>query len=336
VSRLSSLEHDEHAAALREMGIDLILTSRSQAEWSLDRIELKQLHIEFRAEGGSAIVAGISPPDAIVFAVLSAASSDDNLFNGHKVRAFDLIVIPPAQRFIQTALGPHRWTLVSLPIAALPGLDPVVRDEFNRMLDLGRVLVLRSRTLAQQIAGNAAAVADVMREPATVKVNGTVAELEVSLLDTLSAAALAAVERARHLPDFSRGRRAGSYEIAHRAAGAFHQPELVPQSVEDFCTALGATERKIRRAFKSFFGMGPAKLAKFHRLNRVRRMLVEGLPDNAKVMSVLSACDVTEFGRFAGEYKAIFGERPSDTLRRNFTIDSPNDAADAAPRRSGR
>lgn len=316
------------------MGIDLILTSRSQSEWSLARVELARLAIEFRIEGGSAIMAGTSPSDAIVFAVLAQASSDDNLFNGHRVRALDLIVIPPAQRFIQTALGPHRWILASLPVAALPDLDPAVHDEFRRLLAIGRVLVLRSRTLAQRIAVTADAVAEAARSKAEAA--GVAAELEETLLDTLSAAALAAMERARHLPDFSRGRRAGSYEIAHRAARAFQKPELAPQNVEEFCVALEATERKIRRSFKSFFGMGPAKLAKFHRLNRVRRMLVEGQPDNAKVMSVLSACDVTEFGRFAGEYKAIFGERPSDTLRRNFTNDSPNGAADAPPGRPRR
>jgi AraC family transcriptional regulator, ethanolamine operon transcriptional activator len=332
VDRLSPFNHDLHAAALRERGIDLILTSRSRAEWSIDRCQLENCAIEFRNEGGSAIVAGISGQDLITFAVLTSASSDRNLFNGQEVQGLDLIVIPPAQKFIQTAAGPHAWISATVPVAILPQLEPSVREAFDRLLGIRRVLVLRSRTLAKQIAATATTIRT-MRQAASPAASAFAGEIQETLMATLSAATLAALERARHLPDLSRGRRASSYELAHRAAGTFRASGQVLQSVEDFCVALNATERKIRRSFNSFFGIGPAKLAKFHRLNRVRRKLIEGAADN-KVLDVLSACDITEFGRFAGEYKAIFGENPSDTLKRHFIVDSSIAASRTATRRS--
>jgi methylphosphotriester-DNA--protein-cysteine methyltransferase len=195
-------------------------------------------------------------------------------------------------------------------------------------------LILKSKTLARQFAVTTttirtAAPCSPRRGPAAIQ------ELEESLMATLSAATSAALERARHVPAFSRGRSAGSYELAHRAASALDsEPAL--QGVDDFCAALGAAERRIRRSFNSFFGMGPARLAKLHRLNRVRRMLVEGTPDEVKVMKVLSACDVTEFGRFAGEYKAIFGEKPSDTLKRSVAVGTPGVMRGATSRRGRR
>jgi AraC family transcriptional regulator, ethanolamine operon transcriptional activator len=315
------LDYDVHAAALRERGIHLILTSRSRADWSFEKYQLERLVIEFRTEGGSAIAAGRSPADAIVFAVLSSASSDDNLFNGQKIRALDLIVIPPGQQVIQTACGPHQWTFAILAAAGLPLLEPSLGDALGSLLDVRRALVLRSRTLARRVVATTAGFKTMTCEGTPAPGSGVIREIENALTATLSAAAMAALERARRSPDLSRGRGASSYELALRAAGVFHSSALMPQGIEDFCIALGATERKIRRSFNSFFGMGPARLAKLHQLNRVRRMLVESIPNNAKVMSVLSACDVTEFGRFAGEYKAIFGEKPSDTLKRHVTID---------------
>jgi hypothetical protein len=72
--------------------------------------------------------------------------------------------------------------------------------------------------------------------------------------------------------------------------------------------------------------MGPARLARLHRLNRVRRRLVEGIPESMKIMNVLADCEVTEFGRFAGEYKTLFGEMPSETRRKHLIAARPKES----------
>jgi methylphosphotriester-DNA--protein-cysteine methyltransferase len=195
-------------------------------------------------------------------------------------------------------------------------------------MDMRRVMILKSRTLAQKAVANAGAIEETKRDGAPARRNATLKELEQSLVEILSAAAAAALERAKVASSF-RGRKADSYDLARRAINVLHTSASSLHSVGDFCIALDATERQVRRTFNSFFGMGPARLARLHRLNRVRRRLIEGIPESMKIMNVLADCEVTEFGRFAGEYKTLFGEMPSET-RRKHLIATPRSTAGAS------
>ena len=57
---------------------------------------------------------------------------------------------------------------------------------------------------------------------------------------------------------------------------------------------------------------------KLRRLNRVHRELLAPDCKEATVTGVMTSCGVTEFGRFAGAYRALFGETPSQTLKRKL------------------
>ena len=51
-------------------------------------------------------------------------------------------------------------------------------------------------------------------------------------------------------------------------------------------------------------------------MNRVRSELTAAEPGSALVMHVAARLGFTEMGRFAVEYKGLFGESPSETLAR--------------------
>jgi hypothetical protein len=50
-------------------------------------------------------------------------------------------------------------------------------------------------------------------------------------------------------------------------------------------------------------------------LNLVRRAL--NAPEASSATDIMAGLGVTEFGRFANEYKRLFDELPSETLRRS-------------------
>jgi AraC family ethanolamine operon transcriptional activator len=52
-------------------------------------------------------------------------------------------------------------------------------------------------------------------------------------------------------------------------------------------------------------------------LNIVRRALRNKLADQHNVSDIMKEHNIKEFGRFSSEYKALFGESPSETRRRN-------------------
>jgi transcriptional regulator GlxA family with amidase domain len=87
--------------------------------------------------------------------------------------------------------------------------------------------------------------------------------------------------------------------------------------VADLALAADVTSRTLLRTFRQQLGVGPASYLKLRQLNMVRRALRGKCVPSSKVTNIMSEHGVTEFGRFASEYKALFGERPSETVARS-------------------
>jgi AraC-like DNA-binding protein len=97
----------------------------------------------------------------------------------------------------------------------------------------------------------------------------------------------------------------------HAARARYHGVTLA-----DLCVAAGASERRVRLAFYDCYGMSPTAYLRVAALHEVRRALMEGPPVRDAVSR--AACDFGfwHLSRFAGQYRALFGESPSATLDR--------------------
>ena len=103
---------------------------------------------------------------------------------------------------------------------------------------------------------------------------------------------------------------------AVRRAEAFlraHIDESVP--IARLCAAIGISERTLRKAFHRVHGMSPKRCAVRARLAVVRRALCHPEATRSTVAAIATDYGFFELGRFAGQYKAAFGETPSATLR---------------------
>lgn len=81
------------------------------------------------------------------------------------------------------------------------------------------------------------------------------------------------------------------------------------------CRIVGLSERGLREAFYDVRGMSPKQYMLRERLHCARRALRCGGAGRTTVTSVAADHGFFELGRFAGAYKAMFGEAPSETLR---------------------
>jgi AraC family ethanolamine operon transcriptional activator len=110
-----------------------------------------------------------------------------------------------------------------------------------------------------------------------------------------------------------------SLDRINRDALAFiRRQDGLNSQVEDLCRAIDIAERSLLRAFHKFFGMGPTQYMKLRRLNRVHCELQAPDCKETTVTGVMTRCGVTELGRFAGAYRELFGESPSETLKRRL------------------
>lgn len=88
-----------------------------------------------------------------------------------------------------------------------------------------------------------------------------------------------------------------------------------PLTLEDLVTVSGVSARALFDGFQRFRGTSPMNYVRTVRLHRVREDLLRAQPGET-VTSIASRWGFFQFGRFAGQYRRLFGELPSDTLRR--------------------
>lgn len=88
-----------------------------------------------------------------------------------------------------------------------------------------------------------------------------------------------------------------------------------PIHISELCLALGVSRRSLHRAFHETLDVGPVEYLRLRRLSSVRRVLssMEVVPKSV-TRAALDA-GFTDFGRFAGYYKRIFRETPSQTRK---------------------
>jgi AraC-like DNA-binding protein len=85
--------------------------------------------------------------------------------------------------------------------------------------------------------------------------------------------------------------------------------------VPEICAAIGVSARTLLTCCQEHLGMGPKQYLLRRRLHLARRALRERKPGTATVTEVFAQYGFWHFGRFAGVYQSMFGEKPSDTLR---------------------
>jgi AraC-like DNA-binding protein len=100
-------------------------------------------------------------------------------------------------------------------------------------------------------------------------------------------------------------RRAAEY-LAANAARAVRMAELTELT--------GVNVRTLQLAFQRYRGCSPMAFLRERRLRMAREKLKQN--PRASVTDIAFECGFAHLGRFSAQYRACFGESPSDTLRR--------------------
>jgi AraC family ethanolamine operon transcriptional activator len=87
----------------------------------------------------------------------------------------------------------------------------------------------------------------------------------------------------------------------------------VPVEIAALCQALDVSERTLRKAFQKVHRLPPCRRLRWLRLSHARRALMS--VGGSSVTEIATGFGFVELGRFSVEYRKIFGERPSETLR---------------------
>ena len=114
-------------------------------------------------------------------------------------------------------------------------------------------------------------------------------------------------------------------DIVRRFEAAARNSLSVPVNIRDLCQVADVNERTVLRAIRAVHGTTTCHYLRALRLTEARQALLCTDTPAATVTEVALSFGFRELGRFAVEYRARFGESPSDTLYRTVGTSRDSD-----------
>lgn len=306
----ANLSFHGHELEVGASGVNVMLAKPGRRNRQVTTRHLRSISVQVGSTGGATIAEGVARPDVFVFVRSSAGNGCLMRLDGRGMATSDIAVLPPGRHFALTSSGPHRWISFSVTPAALQQAG--FSQAQISTLGAAASLIRAPHASVLQLDDAATDLVDPARWEAGRPIADAAGDRERALLQDL----LAAIEGSDAAIDRARSSSNGYLDRIGRQALALLRTEDGPDlHVEDLCRMTGVAERSLLRAFHRLFGIGPTQYMKLLRLNKVHHAL-QAPGGKATVTAVMTDCGVTELGRFAGEYRALFGESPSETLKR--------------------
>ncbi len=294
---LTVFDPDLLAEAVRGAGFEHRQLHPGRFSGELVRAEVGGVIIDRGCYSQALLAQGAFSPRSITVGFL-LSDREPGYVNGIRARAHDLIVFPENGELDYMLPADTEWCSVQIERNALLalGIDPAC---------IGRMSVVSPD------AGQRGPLARLMR----FALDGLVtAQTQPAFRDTLFEALYQALGlqggRCRH-PNFSE--RANLVRRFEQLADAQGEER---RSIAELARALGVARRTLELAFRDYIGLSPARYLAVLRLNAVHRELLNACEDNQRVADLAARHGIAHLGRFASDYRQMFGELPSQTLRR--------------------
>ncbi|WP_295957068.1 helix-turn-helix domain-containing protein [Rhodoferax sp.] len=313
-------DSDEQAAVLRAWNQSYCQLSAGAFAGSVTEIDTGAVHIVVERLNRAVLQRGALPPHCVAVGV-PLQLEGHSLLCGQRSHLNGLHVFSGVDGF--EFRSPEQHVVVDIEFYPARFANPALREALARIAQaLGpRATVLdlpgeRMDALRQMLRAMLDAVGhapDVLDNPAVCEAFEK--SLVYGLLDLLEAEPLRAAA-----PPPSTNR---NWRLVQTARSHIEQASRDgPLSVAELVAVLGVSRRCLQYAFQDALGVNPASYLRTERLNRVRRVLrVWGDADS--VTEAATRFGFWHFGHFASDYRALFGELPSDTFRLGRGLAAP-------------
>src|SRR6516165_7027902 len=303
------LEPDHYEASLRQAQIEAVIVPRGEFSARLTWAELHHLQV-LRCEEDAPRLAYLQLAPSLAFVTFPASFEALPVWRGSEMQPRDLMFHSRGERLHQSTSGPSVWNVIAM--------DPPQLERYGRALSggpfswpaEGRVLQPASRLVARLRRLHAQICRLAETKSKTLSHSEVARAMEQGLIQALVACLTTARARTDGYANRHHARIMIRFEevLAERLSRPLNMPEL--------CELIVVSDRTLRSSCAEFLGMSPTQYVLLRRLKEVRRVLRDADPDMVNVREVAHRFGFAELGRFAGRYRATFGETPSTTLQR--------------------
>jgi len=296
---------DQLAMALRDADIEYLSLQPGDFRARLSAIQLGPISLQIAQDGPHISRGAIASRPTMLLPLGGVA--DGVRVNGHRMRAENAILLGEQAGLHVIVPGRQRWAALALGADALPALG------LEGMHVAGRDFAVRPQLLARA-RGMQSLLMEIEQmailDPGRFAAGSVTAAICESLCCQVSAGMRADAGLAR--PGRAVRRRIALVAMAEEFAAS---EKGRPIYTHDLCAALGVAPRTLHAAFSAVFGMSPHRYLRIRRLNQAREALRQSAEGQGLVKSVALEHGFWHMGRFAQEYRALFGESPSSTMR---------------------
>jgi AraC-like DNA-binding protein len=300
-----------YAAAFPDGVVNLVFDRDRDFRARLTLAELPRLHIT-HCEENLRRVAYLALTEKRAVLSLNMRRTTPLFYKGTELGSDEIIFHCLGDQFHQRTDGASEWAYLSLTPALLSAYSRTLRGADLAPPAIGTIQKLSSPATARLRSLLAKLRRLIQATPHILAHNEVARSVEHDILQTLIPALGVSV-----LQD-------------HRGALQRHASAVLSLELElaanpmrkfrtsDFCASIQIRERALQRCCSKILGMGPRRYERLRRLNCVRAAL-QTAGRSTRIGEVASSFGFRELGRFAAEYRKVFGECPSATLsRRSF------------------
>lgn len=299
---------EAHAAAIQSTNMRMVLLTKPCAPWTMTSLGLPNLRAQWGQVGGGTLSEGTAVPGAVVIFV-ATQNYQVMRMNGRRFDGQTFRLQVPGDEFCFSSTDWHGCFALSIPnevFAEWSGMGTVARAPASCFI---RVPWDRAGAFRRVVAQLGAIV---QRAPGAL---GSSAAVDTTTRKLAESVREALWGKLVETPPTGR-RMVPRRQIIRAAMDCVEQHDCEHLTVSELATAAGVSERTLRTAFQEYFGIGPVGYLKRRTLNLVRKTLQNADPSVTTVTQVATQFGVWELGRFAQDYRLLFGELPSATLRR--------------------
>ena len=284
-----------------------MILGRRRETWVMTQLAVNTLSVQWGRAGSSVVVEGAAKPGGISI-FIPTDSPVGVSGNGHRLDESSLMINQTGDEFCIANDSSRPWFSVYVPYETLAGASGDATAPVPLMRGFVQVPLQRIQRFRSVIGrfGEAVHRASTGFESAAAQ---TAAEQKLvpEIRSLLAVPQEVEPMHGRHSIPPRKIVRA-SMDFVDQYVGEY-------LSVAQLATAAGVSERTLRDAFQHCFGLAPVRYLNRRTLHQVRSALKAADPSLATVTQVATQFGVWELGRFARDYRNLFGELPSATLR---------------------
>lgn len=298
---------DDYATTIRATTVEMTVTERGDFTAKLTRIDLHRLWMQRYSDNLARVVhsAAITGRAIVLFRIQPGPSL---LAGGVELQPASITRLNEGQHVFHRSSGSARLGSMSLPTAEMADAGATIGGCDLTPPSVALTLIPAPFAMARLLRLHAAAGHLAEEAPEIIAHPEAARGLEQALIEALVAClgGAAVREDTSALRQHALIMRRFCRAVEENPGQALYIPEL--------CKTIGVSDRTLRSCCQEQLGMSPKRYLLFRRMNLARRALRGSAPSLTTVTEIATRYGFWQFGRFAGEYKSLFGELPSATL----------------------